>query len=59
MDRQNFEMLNFFIKNDALTLGEIQTRFNTSRVTIAKTFVRLIKNLRESPELTLINQNFI
>lgn len=43
MDRQNFEMLNFFINNDALTLRELQTHFSISRVTITK-------NIREINE---------
>lgn len=43
MDRQNFEMLNFFINNDALTLRELQTHFSVSRVTITK-------NIREINE---------
>ncbi|MFT8475892.1 MAG: HTH domain-containing protein [Liquorilactobacillus sp.] len=45
MDRQNFEMLDFFIKNEALALEEIQTRFNTSRVTIAKNIREINKEL--------------
>ncbi|MFT8726843.1 MAG: PRD domain-containing protein [Liquorilactobacillus ghanensis] len=45
MDRQNFEMLNFFIKNDALTLGEIQTHFSASRVTITKNIREINKEL--------------
>ncbi|MCP0887472.1 PRD domain-containing protein [Ligilactobacillus sp. WILCCON 0076] len=54
MDRQNFEMLNFFIKNDALTLGEIQTHFNTSRVTITKNIREINKELEG---IALINVN--
>ncbi|WP_436705603.1 HTH domain-containing protein, partial [Lactiplantibacillus argentoratensis] len=36
MDRQSFEILNFFINNDALTLRELQSHFSVSRVTITK-----------------------
>lgn len=36
MDRQSFEILNFFINNDALTLRELQAHFSVSRVTITK-----------------------
>jgi len=36
MDRQNFDILNFFINNDALTFRELQAHFFMSRVTITK-----------------------
>lgn len=43
MDRQSFEILNFFINNDALTLRELQSHFSVSRVTITKN-IRAINN---------------
>ncbi|AVK62513.1 transcription antiterminator BglG [Lactobacillus sp. CBA3605] len=43
MNRLNFEILIFFINNDALTLRELQTHFSVSRVTIKK-------NIREINE---------
>ncbi|MCI1632827.1 MAG: HTH domain-containing protein [Liquorilactobacillus nagelii] len=58
MDRQNFEMLNFFIKNDALTLGEIQTRFNTSRVTIAKNIREINKELEGIARINVNKSKF-
>ncbi|MDY1544459.1 BglG family transcription antiterminator [Lactiplantibacillus pentosus] len=54
MNRQNFEMLNFFINNDALTLREIRNQFALSRSTI-------IKNVRDINEylngIAKINMN--
>ncbi|WP_338207720.1 BglG family transcription antiterminator [Lactiplantibacillus paraxiangfangensis] len=56
MDRQNFEMLNFFINNDALTLRELQTHFSISRVTITKN-IREINDYLDGVAKININQS--
>lgn len=58
MDRQNFEILNFFINNDALTLRELQTHFSVSRVTITKNIRELNEYLGDIAKINVNQSKF-